>query len=105
MSSSDNPLFEKYALISKYIIDEKQPITWVFRDEPESDDDSGWRILSGAEDEEFFEDQEDSFVGITVAELLRYDTSLVPIIESAYTTEYERENENSAWEQVTDDLE
>lgn len=105
MSTTNNPLFDKYALISKLIIDDNHPITWVFRDAPESSDDSGWRILSGEEEEEFFEDPEDSFVGITIVELLRHDTSLVPIIESPTNTEFERLNEGSPWEQLKEDLE
>lgn len=105
MSQPDTDLFEKFALISKYIIDEKLPITWIFRDNPETNEDSGWRILSGSEDEDFFDDQEDSFVGITIAELLRYEPSLVSLINSPFQSEFERTDTDSNWEAVSDELE
>ncbi len=96
---------EEYALISKLVIDENLVITWVYRDQPEMEEDSGWRIFSGEEPEEFFdEDAEDNFVMIQLKDLVENDPTLESILKSPSNSEFERIDENSPWTIPSDDM-
>jgi hypothetical protein len=65
------------------------PVGFMYREEPDSDSDSGWRFFSGKETQEYTEDP--SHVDLhDVNTIANYDPSIVPLLDSAYGSAFER---------------
>lgn len=94
---------DKLAMVSRMVTADNKPILWIFRDEPEDKEDSGWRIFSGDEEEDYF-DEEDNFDWLTVAELLEKEPTIEPFIKHNPNSEFERDSVEDAWVEVSDTL-
>ncbi len=80
-------------------------VGWLYRDEPDGPGDSGWRVFSGSEPEDFA-DEVSNFVEMPLEELLRIDKTLEPVLDAAPGTCWEREEGGAVFRQVRDfDLE
>lgn len=81
-------------------------INFIYREEPlEIDDernfvDSGWRIMTGKETEEYAENP-DNFRFVSLGAVLSRDDSFIDILEAEIGSSFER-NEEGIFEQVND---
>lgn len=87
-----------YVTASKLVTEEKQKITWIFRDQPDTKTDTGWRVFSGNEDDEFME-KESNFIDCTVDEILLIDNSIESLLKKQVGCEFEL-NETGEWEEI-----
>ena len=94
---------EKYAIVSRYVIDQGAAITWFFREEPMDKDDSGWHAFTGLENDEFF-DNENNFLFYSLEKLIEIDPSLEPLLENNIGTDFERESPETPWEEAKDEF-
>ncbi|MDK2125836.1 DUF2185 domain-containing protein [Parachitinimonas caeni] len=60
---------------------EGQPIGYMVREEPEDDQDSGWRFFTGNEDDRYI-DNPKNFSLLDVNVLANYDPSIIPLLDS-----------------------
>ena len=74
--------------ISNSVLKEGFNIWWLYRDEPLFSGDSGWRVYSGEEDDNFLEGS-NNFSNITIGELIMRDERLEEIIFAPIGTQYE----------------
>ncbi len=79
------------AVVSIEVARQGLPMGWLYRDHPEGEGDSGWRVFSGAEPDDFA-DRPGNFVEITLAELLDLDPDLEEILDAPRGSCYERED-------------
>jgi len=94
-----------HAIVSIEVARQGLPVGWLYRDEPDREDDSGWRIFSGAESDDFADDAS-NFVILTLEELVALDPGLAPILDAPFHSCYEREEEAGPFHLVEDfDLE
>jgi hypothetical protein len=62
---------------------ENQKINWVIRDEPLNDEDSGWQLYFGDEDEDYLENFDNSTL-ITLENVLLFEPKLAQVFASAH---------------------
>ena len=76
-------------LATDHITVEGMKIGFMYRDEPEDNDDSGWRFLSGTENSTFMNNPANSGV-YEVNTIANYDRAIIPYLDMPVGTELER---------------
>ncbi len=92
---------EKKALVSKMAFDPGAAITWMYRETPDREDDSGWRLFAGAETDQYLDDPANVRI-CNVAWLLDYDPTLDPAIRAEVGSAFERHSSTEQWCAVPD---
>lgn len=86
-------------VVSNKITIDGMQVGYMYRDHPEDSMDSGWRILSGTETEEYLDNPSNS--GIydlnTVANI---DTAIIPFVELPIGTTLERKLNSDEFEEI-----
>lgn len=90
---------EKKALVSKMCLEKDCNIRFLYREKPDRDEDSGWRMFSGLEDDDYTNDISNIRI-MNVGYLLDIDPSLLEPLKGGYGCAYERENKESQWIKV-----
>jgi hypothetical protein len=85
------PLAEGHGacLATDYIVVQGEPVRFMYREEPDHEDDSGWRFLSGLEDDDYMDDA-DNLGAYDVNTLANYDRAIIPYLNAPIGTNYER---------------
>lgn len=101
----NNPLWleigEKMALVSKKCLEKDGTVRWLYREESEREEDSGWRLFNGDESEEYNSDPSNIRI-VNIYHLLDKDRSLLEPFRGKIGSAFERENKNSSWKEVRD---
>ncbi len=79
-------------MASAQITEDKMPVGFMYREKPEEDLDSGWRFLSGNEDEDYL-DNENNYGVFDVEYIVQLDALVRNYIHLPVGTELER-NQN-----------
>ncbi len=79
----------KTCMVTDKITVEGMKVGFMYRDEPEAEEDSGWRFLSGTEDDEYMQD-EDNFLVCDINVVANYDRAVIPLLKKPIGTEWER---------------
>jgi hypothetical protein len=64
-------------------------VGYMYREEPDFEHDSGWRFMSGLEDEEYREDAS-NFAIYNVNTIANYDSSIIPYLDMPIGTQLGR---------------
>jgi len=76
---------EKYikrCFVTNNILYEGEAIGYLYREEPDTEDDSGWRFTTGSETDEYMNDSE-NISYVSLGSVLREDDSVVNLLEHA----------------------
>ena len=65
------------------------PVGYMYRDEPEFEEDSGWRILAGTETDAYMEDPKNGKI-YDLNTIANYDSSIIPHLHKPIGTTLER---------------
>lgn len=76
-------------LATDHITVDGMKVGFMYRDEPEDNDDSGWRFLSGTENQKYMNDPSNSGV-YEVNTIANYDPAIIPYLDLPVGTELER---------------
>lgn len=88
-------------MVSKMVVDENIKPQFMYREKRTRPEDSGWRIFTGYETEEYNDNPDN--VGIyNPSTILKIDPSIQDILLKGVGSVYERNDANSEWYQVTD---
>ncbi len=90
------------ALVSKLCFDETLPIRFMYKTVPEHLNDTGWRMFTGYETEEFLEDELSNLLPVPVAKMCQLDPSLEELVTYNAGTVWEREPGAEGWSRVHD---
>ena len=90
------------ALVSKLCFDEKLPIRFMYKSVPEHLNDTGWRMFTGYETEEYLEDELSNLVPVPVEKMCSLDPSLKELVTYNAGTVWERIPGNDKWERIHD---
>jgi hypothetical protein len=90
------------ALVSKLCFDEKLPIRFMYKSVPEHLNDTGWRMFTGYETEEYLEDELSNLVPVPVEKMCSLDASLKELVTYNAGTVWERIPGSDKWERVHD---
>ena len=80
---------------------EGYPVRFMYREEPDNEIDSGWRFMSGFEDDEYMDDPKNHAI-YDVNTIANYDPSIIPFLESPIGSAYEKEDNAEQFVLVTD---
>lgn len=80
----------KLALVSTRVTREGAAIGWLYREAPDRDDDSGWRILAGEESDEYTDDPS-NVVALPLREVIRHHPDIEPFLTSPFPTAFTRD--------------
>jgi len=87
-------------LATKAIMEDGVEVGYMFREAPDFEDDTGWRIFSGDESLDFI-DQEDSIDLYEIEDILKQDSSIKIYLDSPIGTELERDPNSNEFIVVT----
>ncbi len=85
--------------LSNKIIIEKDLPCWMYREEPEREGDSGWRVFSGNEDEAYL-DNPNNFKLVSSDYLVQIDDSIKVNLLAPFGFSFERNLKSKEWEIV-----
>lgn len=89
------------ALVSKMIFEEKLPVRFMYKTVPEHLNDTGWRLFSGYETDEYLEEQELNMIPVPLEKLEALDPKLKELFTYNAGTVWER-LPDQPWERVYD---
>jgi hypothetical protein len=88
-------------MVSKMVVDENIKPRFMYREKRTRPEDSGWRIFTGLETEEYNENPDN--IGIyNPSTILKIDSSIENILLKGIGSVYERAGDDSEWYKVTD---
>ncbi|MBP0049046.1 DUF2185 domain-containing protein [Marinobacterium sp. AK62] len=90
------------ALVSRLLLEEKLPIRFMYKTVPEHLNDTGWRMFTGYETEEFLENELINMMPIPLERICQLDPSLTELVEYNAGTVWERTPDSEGWERVYD---
>ena len=92
---------EQKALVSSMCFDEGECVRFLYREKADRDEDSGWRMFTGHESEEYTNEANNIRI-VEVGWLLDRDPSLLEPLKQGVGAVYERDDQGSHWKIVTD---
>ncbi|MNT56906.1 hypothetical protein D3C72_1942440 [compost metagenome] len=92
---------EKLAFVSKKSLGPGNAVHWMYRQNAEREQDSGWRLFAGNEDEGYLNDSGNIRL-MKVYDILDMDPSLLEPFKGAVGTAFERESRDGEWIEVVD---
>lgn len=105
MMKKDDPRWidsvEKMALASKMCLEKNGVIRFVYREKPDREQDSGWRMFTGNESDEYSNDPRNIQI-INVGYLLDKDSTLLEPLKGDYGSAFERIDKGQPWEKIED---
>ncbi|MEH6444244.1 MAG: DUF2185 domain-containing protein [Oceanospirillaceae bacterium] len=90
------------ALVSKLCFEEELPIRFIYKTVPEHLNDTGWRMYTGYEDDEYLANELANLVPVPVNKMCEMDSSLEPLVEYNAGTVWERTPQEEEWLRVHD---
>ena len=97
------PLAEGYGacIASDMITVEGYPVGFMYREPPDNEVDSGWRFMSGFEDDEYMANPT-SHCFYDINTIANYDSSIIPFLAAPEGSAFERISESERFLAVTD---
>jgi hypothetical protein len=89
------------ALVSKKVTEDGEPVRFLYREAPDNAQDSGWRMFSGYEDEDYNEDAENIAV-VPLSDFARRDERVDALLDEPVGSVFERTPGKEEFERVTD---
>lgn len=83
-----------YVIVPKIVVDEKRKIRFMYREESDSNQDSGWRFFSGDEEQEYI-DNPDNLGIYDVNTIIKINPDIEEFLDGDVGTAYERTDSNN----------
>jgi hypothetical protein len=89
------------ALVSAMCFDKGEFVRFLYREKPDREEDSGWRMFTGRESEEYNDDPNNIRI-VDVGFVLDGDPTLLQPLKEGFGAVFERNAKTEAWKKVTD---
>jgi hypothetical protein len=93
--------FEQAALVSKLVFDGDKTVRFAYREKPSDERDSGWRLLSGTETDEYKSNPKNIRI-CNIGWLIDFDSSLHEVLKNGFGMAFERAGKDTPWQRVKD---
>ena len=80
-----------YIIASKRVSEQREPIRYMYREAPDNEDDSGWRVFAGDEDQTYA-DEPANFAMYNCSTIVEIDPSISAYLHCAPGSAFERAN-------------
>ena len=101
----DDNLVEKYikrCFVTKRVLEDGVPVGYLYREEPDNEDDSGWRITANDETEEYMDDSDNSAY-VSLGAVLSKDDSFIELLGSPAGSAFARDSESGRFVPCNDE--
>ncbi len=78
-----------YAFVSKRVSEDRQPVRFMYREQPDQHEDSGWRFFSGDESEEFANNPDNITIN-ALSTVTMIDPDVAKHLDAPYGSAFER---------------
>ena len=97
------PLAEGYGgcIATDMITVQGHPVRFMYRESPDNDTDSGWRFMSGYEDDSYVGDPANHAL-YDVNTIANYDESIIPFLDAPEGSAFEKTPESERFQAVAD---
>ncbi|ANZ43120.1 hypothetical protein BBK82_29350 [Lentzea guizhouensis] len=79
----------KAAIVSARVARDGVPAGWLYREDPDHDGDSGWRVFAGDESQEYVDDSANAAV-VPLRDLIKAEPALEELFEAPSGSAFER---------------
>ena len=96
----DDNLVERYikrCFVTKRILDDGQPVGYLYREDPDQEDDSGWRITANDESDEYMSNSK-NLAYVSLGAVLSRDDSFRELLDAPSGSAYFRNPETGKFE-------
>ena len=90
------------ALVSKLCLEKQLPIRFLYKTVPEHLNDTGWRMYSGYEDDDYLANELANMLPVPLDKICEMDASLTDLVNYNAGTVWERTPEQKQWQRVHD---
>lgn len=85
-----------FVFATKMLVEGRRKVRFMYREQPDDPNDSGWRFFCGDEDQEYADNPDN--IGIyDINTILEIDDSILPLLCSPSGVAFEREDENMSF--------
>lgn len=98
----DDNIVERYikrCFVTKRVLDEGHKVGYLYRDAPDEERDSGWRITSNTESDEYMEDS-NNIAYVSLGAVLSRDDSFIELLDQPEGSAFIRDTETGAFSRV-----
>ena len=88
-----------YIIASKHVSEQRMRVGWLYREEPDDEGDSGWRVFSGYEDQAYV-DTASNLALFNASTILEIDPSIRALLGSPVGSAFERDEASGEFRQV-----
>jgi hypothetical protein len=95
-------IVDKYAVrcfVTRRILYDGSTVGYLYREEPDQQDDSGWRIMAGDESQEYMDDSK-NISWVSLGAVLREDDSIVHLLDAPIGAAYERNPDTNQFDMI-----
>jgi hypothetical protein len=78
-----------YIIASSHVATEGKPVGYLYREEPDNENDSGWRVFSGEETQEYADDPT-NFAMYNASTIVELDPSIASVLDTPAPAAFER---------------
>jgi hypothetical protein len=99
---NEDNLVNKYltrCYLTNRILRDGQRIGYLYREEPDTKEDSGWRFLTGDETDEYM-DNSDNLAFVSIGAVLSRDDSILSLLEEPCGSSFQRDAESDEFNRV-----
>jgi hypothetical protein len=99
---NEDNLVNKYlarCFVTNRILRDGQRIGYLYREEPDTKEDSGWRFLAGDEIDEYM-DNSDNLAFVSIGAVLSRDDSILSLLEESCGSSFQRDPESDEFNRV-----
>lgn len=101
MSDTEPYKFFGHVLATIHIGQQRKPVGWMYREEPDSQSDSGWRFFSAEESQEFVDDPSNTKI-YAVTTILEIDSTIQPYLGAPARSAFERTEDGRSFRKIED---
>lgn len=91
-----------YIIASNEVMITGKPIGYLYREEPDNENDSGWRVFSGEETQEFA-DEPSNFAMYNATTIVEKEPAIVKFLDCDYPIAFERDVESGEFVEIEKD--
>lgn len=88
-----------YITVSNRVMIDGRKITYLYREEPDNEGDSGWRVFAGDESQEYVDDP-CNFSLYNASTLIELDPTLKFVLIASYPIAFEREADSDSFVEI-----
>ncbi len=88
-----------YIIASNEVMKNGKPIGYFYREQPDEEDDSGWRVFSGEESQEYV-DNPDNFFMYNASTIVKFEPAIAQYLGYEYPTAFERDTESGGFVEI-----